>query len=258
MNSSIYRFTLDLHSAQSQISIPVLLGDTGRALHISLSDGGNPYIIANGSLARLSVRRPSGTKFEEFCSIENNTTIVYPFDQNKNTAAVEGMHDCDITLYGADGRRIGSPRFSMMVSERVIPYDDIVITDEDKNFIEALMESVVEAEAGRVNAEAQRQINEGVRQDTLGRLDAALQQVDDKITEIERMVNDGDFNGADGSIADYRISTTFDKAKLTVALKDSNGNVVNSDSVDGLVSEAVVDEKIAAAITTTLNTEVKG
>ena len=46
MNSSIYRFTLDMHSAQSQVSIPVMLGDTGRTLRINLSDGSNPYVIA--------------------------------------------------------------------------------------------------------------------------------------------------------------------------------------------------------------------
>ena len=184
MNSSIYRFSLDLHSAQSQISIPVLLGDTGRSLHISLSDGGNPYFIADGCLAMLSVRRPSGTKLQEFCAIENNTTIVYSFDQNENTAAVEGIHDCDITLYGVDGRKIGSPRFSMMVSERVVPADDIVITDEDKSVIGAMIDAEtsrqtaealrVNAEASRMTAEEARNIAEAARVETLRQIREAF------------------------------------------------------------------------------------
>ena len=38
MNSSIYRFVLDLHSAVAQISIPVMVGDTSRELQISFTD----------------------------------------------------------------------------------------------------------------------------------------------------------------------------------------------------------------------------
>lgn len=139
MNSSIYRFTLDMHSAQSQVSIPVMLGDTGRTLRINLSDGSHPYTIADGCLARLTIKRPTGTHLEEFCTIEGNTTIVYPFSQNENTCAVEGIHDCDVTLYGTDGNVIGSPRFSMVVNERVAKYDDIVVTDEDRTILEATL-----------------------------------------------------------------------------------------------------------------------
>ena len=139
MNSSIYRFTLDMHSAQAQVSIPVMLGDTGRTLRINLSDGSNPYAIADGCLAKLSIKRPTGSRLEEFCTIEGNTTIVYPFSQNENTCAVEGIHDCDVTLYGLDGNIITSPRFSMVVSERVVKSDDIVITDTDRNEMDAIL-----------------------------------------------------------------------------------------------------------------------
>lgn len=139
MNSSNYRFTLDMHSAQSQVSIPVMLGDTGRTLRINLSDGSNPYTIAEGCLAKLTITRPTGTRLEEFCTIENNTTIVYHFSQNENTCAVEGIHNCDVTLYGLDGKVITSPRFSMVVSERVMRSDDIILTDEDRTAMDAIL-----------------------------------------------------------------------------------------------------------------------
>lgn len=139
MNSSIYRFTLDMHSAQAQASIPVMLGDTGRTLRINLSDGSKPYVIADGCLAKISIKRPTGTHLEEFCTIEGNTTIVYPFSQNENTCAVEGIHDCDITLYGLDGNIITSPRFTMVVSERAVNSDDIVVTDEDRTAMDAII-----------------------------------------------------------------------------------------------------------------------
>ena len=137
MNSSVYRFTLDMHSAQSQISIPAMLGDTGRTLRINLSDGSKPYSIADGCLAKISIKRPTGTRLEDFCTIEGNTTIVYHFGEN--TCAVEGIHDCDITLYGLDGNIITSPRFTMVVSERVVKSDDIVVKDEDRTAMDAIL-----------------------------------------------------------------------------------------------------------------------
>lgn len=157
MNSSIYRFMLDLHSTQSQISLPVTLGDTAREFHISLADGGLPYIIADGCLARITIKRPTSTPeqpsfLEAFCAIEGNTTIKYDFEQNKNTAAVEGIHDCSIDLYDAEGKNIGSPRFTMIVSDRVRNSDDITLSDDDVTAIDAMLA----AEAARQIAEENR------------------------------------------------------------------------------------------------------
>ena len=146
-----------MHSAQSQVSIPVMVGDTGRTLRINLSDGSNPYVIADGCLAKISIKRPTGTRLEDFCTIEGNTTIVYPFGEN--TCAVEGIHDCDVTLYGLDGNVITSPRFSMVISERVVKSDDIVVADEDMTAVDAM----VVAEASRQNAEAAREAIEAER-----------------------------------------------------------------------------------------------
>ena len=159
MNSSNYRFTLDVHCAQSQVSVPALLGDTGRVLHISLTDGGVPYIITDGCLAELSIKRPTGTYIKQFCIIEDNTTIKYDFSTNEYTAAVEGIHDCEITLYGADGTQLTSPRFSMVVSSRAVNSDDINISDEDVTTIE----NIVLAEAARVDAEEARVVAESDR-----------------------------------------------------------------------------------------------
>ena len=146
MNSSTYRFTLDLHSHQSQVSIPVVLGDTSRAFHISLTDGGVPYTIEDGCLAKISIKRPTGTTLEEFCKIEHQSTIVYEFKQNKNTAATAGLHKCDIVLYGVDGERIASPKFSMVVSDRVVNKDDLDLTDDDHTVIEAIIDKMAEIE----------------------------------------------------------------------------------------------------------------
>lgn len=161
MNYSIFRIPLNLHSVQSQASVPVFLGDTSIQLRISLSDGVKPYMIADGCLAKISIKRPSGTHLEAFCPIENNTTIVYSFDQDKDLhpTAESGIHDCDVTLYDKDGGMLGSPRFTMVVNEKVINSDDIVISDEDRTTIDAIVQVEIarqEAETGRINNEAAR------------------------------------------------------------------------------------------------------
>lgn len=170
MNSSKYRFTLDMHTAQSQVSLPIVLHDTARKLYISLADGGKIYHIADGCLAVIRIDRPTGTYIEQFCPIEDNTNIVYDFAQYTNTAIVEGLHECEVTLYGLDGRIITTARFSMVVSARVVSKDDIEITDDDWTIID----SVAVEEARR--QENFRQAMEDVKE--------AIEGIDEAIKEI--------------------------------------------------------------------------
>ena len=177
MNSSNFRLTLDLHSIQSQYAIPVMVGDTNVALLMSLTDGGVPYIIGDGCLAKLSIKRPTGTHLEEFCLIRNNAVVEYPFRQNENTCAVEGVHECDLTIYGLDGEKISSPRFTMIVSPKVLRSDDIVLTDKDYTVVDAMVSAEAKrqaaetgrviAENARVEAEAERAEAEAERGETL-------------------------------------------------------------------------------------------
>lgn len=163
MKSSIHRLTLDMHKSQSQISIPVMLGDTSREFRIIMSDGGNPYLIEDGCLAKISIKRPTGTYLEDFCPIENNTTIVYDFSKHENTAAVVGIHNCDVSVYGLDGKCVTTARFTMVVSDRVISKDDVNLTDDDFTAVDAMIRDEAlrkEAEKARQEAEEER-INAG-------------------------------------------------------------------------------------------------
>ena len=181
MNQSQYRFTLDLQSTQSQVCIPVTRGDTARTWLISFRDRSKTYTLTDGCLAKLEILRPTGTHIEEFCPIENNSTVRYSFSQNKNTAAVEGFHECAVVLYDEEGHIIGSPRFSMIVSSRVINSDNIKLSDETKLSVDSMITEEasrrnaevarvnaeserISAEATRAESEAQRTLNEAARQ----------------------------------------------------------------------------------------------
>lgn len=177
MNSSNYRFTLDLHSTQSQVSIPASVGDTSRTLYISLSDGGSPYFIEDGKLAMLTIRRPCNAVLQEFCIIEGNEVIKYPFSQH--TCDEEGIHDCQITLYDASGEVIAAPRFTMVVSGRVMN-TDTALDDRDYTAIDA----IITKEAERQTKEAERQDAESTRQAIFDKMMARVSEAIPVATEI--------------------------------------------------------------------------
>ena len=163
MNSSNYRFTLDTQSNASQVSLSVRQGDTNRKLYINLTDSGSPYIIEDGCYAVFSARKADDNTLFNECIIEKNTTIRYDFTEQ--TTAFPGVVDCEIRLYGIDGELITSPRFIMVVYERVVNEEpdfsdtewkalDNIVTHENERIVAETER--VEAERSRIAAEEQR------------------------------------------------------------------------------------------------------
>lgn len=167
MNSAFFRFILDVQTARSQTSIPVSLNDTAITLYMSLTDGGKPYYIEDGCLAKLSITRPSGSKIHEFCRIEGNASVVYPFLQNPKTAIEEGIHESELTLYGLNGEQLTTSHFTIIVNERVANIDDDNgITDESIGIIDDMIHAEQQrrqGETARLEAEAIRVTSEGDR-----------------------------------------------------------------------------------------------
>lgn len=171
MNNSTYRFTLDLQKHQSQMSIAVFQFDTAVSLYISLTDGGKPYRIEDGSYAILFGKRPDGEAIAHNCSIHGNTEIVYEFEDT--TACIAGIVDCQIRLFGANEKLITAPKFNIAVDERVVGDDDIPVEDgllsafdhiffsENERIIAE--EARASSEASRVSAEHDRTYAEASR-----------------------------------------------------------------------------------------------
>lgn len=161
MNSSKYTMTLDLHSSQSQYSIPVMYGDTSVTLLINITDGGVPYRIEEGCYAGITIKRPRGTEVNDVCMIRNNTVIEYHFAEDGSTCAEEGIHSCDITLFDGKGARIGSPWFTMVVNKKVERSDNLEVSLEDRT----LLDSIAAEESKRREAEEVRDDAEIARDD---------------------------------------------------------------------------------------------
>ena len=124
MRASRYNFTLDVQSAQSQICLAAVQGDTFREFYITFSDGGDPFELEAGTTARLIIERPTGTVLDEGCDVvDNGTAVLYRF--SKETCSVDGLHNCQLLLIAPDeddddsnNPQLHSPLFSMHVAKK--------------------------------------------------------------------------------------------------------------------------------------------
>ena len=162
MNFSTFRFTLDLHKHQSQMSIAVFQYDTAIRLSIGITDGGVPYYLEDGCIAVLYGKKANGEPIVHTCSIEGNSRIIYQF--NKETANEIGIVDCQIRIYKDGEEKISAPKFIIVVAERPVNDAD-VFNAGDGTFEEqfSALDDLFVNESGRRIAETERVEAEKVR-----------------------------------------------------------------------------------------------
>ena len=136
MNDSIKRISLDIHSSSSGETVKAKRGDTARKIYISLVDGGRPYIISEDCYAVFTGKKPDEKVVYNDCTIKDNM-IIYAFTEQ--TVAVEGRVSCEIKLYGADGKLITSPKFTIIVHDTVYDEGDEVESSDEFNALARLI-----------------------------------------------------------------------------------------------------------------------
>lgn len=183
MNFSNYRITLDVQSMVSQVSLPIRQGDTGRKIYINLTDGGQPYTIEDGCLAVFFARKADGNPIGRSCIIERNTTIVYELSEQTTTAP--GIVDCEIRLYDTTNHLITSPRFILVVSDRVVTDDDFPISAADRSIIDEILSN----ETARVGAETERVEAEKRREAAMTELEERADNAIDLAEEAMKIAN---------------------------------------------------------------------
>lgn len=237
MNSSNYRFTLDMQSNISQVSLPVRLGDTSRKLYINLTDSGSPYFIEDGCLAVFSGRKADDNKLFNNCVIEKNTTIVYKLTEQ--TTSFAGVVDCEIRLYGTQGELITSPRFILVVDERVVSESD------ESTLIESMEESttldeIALSENARIEAENERVSAEEFRQT---RFDSLMESADKRISQVMLDVENASGRAQEAvTDAEEALAKVNSAVSPTVSVTEiSGGHRVNITDVNGTKSFDVMD-----------------
>lgn len=126
MRASRYNITLDLQSVQSQVCLAAVQDDTFREIYMSFSDGGEPFVLEEGTAASLIIERPNGDTIEGLCDVvDSGTAVLYHF--TKETCAFDGLHSCQLILTIPDGDdddnnnpQVHSPLFSMHVAKKKI------------------------------------------------------------------------------------------------------------------------------------------
>ena len=89
MNHIHYRISLDMFDVAVQTTLKAKKGDTACTIHITLTENGRVYDIADGCNAFFSAKKPDGNFLYHSaeCSIEDNT-IVYHFTEQPLCIAI--------------------------------------------------------------------------------------------------------------------------------------------------------------------------
>lgn len=223
-----------MHDTQSQISIPVHCGDSGRKLFITLSEGGKPYEIGEGCYAYINARTHANTTQSLMCNIANNT-IEFDFSENNdavNMIAVVGLTHCDVTLFDADGYIVTAPRFTFVVIDQISNPRNVELSSDDVSLLsnwETIFAGWARAENTRHDNEEVRKSQESIRQDN---------ENERKGHELSRIANEFARNSAE-----TERQQTYEEAKesLTSVIAKANEAKESAESASASASEAKSD-----------------
>lgn len=209
MNFLDYKFSLDMHTNYTQTSLSMLKKDSRRRLCINLVEKGKPYEISEECYAVFAAKKPDGKFLYNDCTIENN--IIY-YEVTEQTTVVEGEMPCEIKLYGADNALITSPRFKIIVNAPVL-------ADEDEVEIESTNEVTA--------------------------LTALVSEATDLITDVEKKLANGEFDGHDmthewvGTV----LKVTSASGTSEADLKGDKGDKGDAFTYDDFTEEQLADLK---------------
>ena len=141
MNYTEHKLTLDIHKTVSAVALRVKKGDTGRRLLIHLAEKGYPYHISEDCYAVFTAKKPDGKVVFNACSIED---CVILYDLTAQTVAAAGLMDCEIILYGSDGKQLTSASFNIIVEDTIYDTETEIESTDEYNALAELVAQVKE------------------------------------------------------------------------------------------------------------------
>lgn len=147
MNRSVSQIILDVQDTISNVVVCAKRGDTGRAIRVSLSDGGYPYSIVDGCSAAITARRPDGRKIKKTCQIVGNY-IEYDFDDQ--TCLYSGRLPSEIKLYDQGGDILTSARFLIDVYDSVFFDGEDIPAGDEETVLGGILARIGELESNKI------------------------------------------------------------------------------------------------------------
>lgn len=225
MNSSIYKFSLDVHEPHSSVVLDVKRGDTNsRTLHITLTEGGFPYRISPECYAVFTAEKPDGNLVRNPCTIDDN---MITYELTPQTVAVVGLTECEIALYGSDDALITSPRFLLVVNEAI--FEDGVEVESAQE-VNALTHLISQATTAIYNTNT-----------ATAAANAAVEDVGDALEELAESKE-----ALDQQVADARASAQSASASATAAAGSAQAAANSAGASASSAGDAAASAQAAA------------
>lgn len=139
MNYTEHKITLDIHKTVEPVTLKVKKGDTARRILIHLAERGYPYHISRDCYAVFTAKKPDNKVVFNDCSIKD-CVIIYDFTEQ--TVAAVGLMDCEIILYGADGKQLTSASFNIIVEDTIYDTETEIESTNEYNALADLIAKV--------------------------------------------------------------------------------------------------------------------
>lgn len=136
MKKSDTQIILDLQRTNLPPVVRAKRGDTGRILHIRLSDGGRPYPIPETSLCVFTGRKPDGTVLYNQCQVREG---VLEYEFTDQTCAAVGQVPAEIRIYGENGELLTSAAFLLEVYDTVYRPQEELGSSTQADVLDALV-----------------------------------------------------------------------------------------------------------------------
>lgn len=140
-----HKITLDVRNIAAPVFVRMKRGDSSRRILVYLTEKSRPYPISEDCYAVFTAKKPDGNVIFNDCSVEGDTII---YEVTEQTTAVEGQFDAEIKLYGADGKLLTSPYFTIVVAGTVYNEGDEIESTSEYSALATLISRVKQLEDG--------------------------------------------------------------------------------------------------------------
>ena len=195
MTNITKNITVDLSRKSNTRVVFARQNDRGsRTLNITLTDGGAPYTVPEGTLVVVNVLRPDGANASFRAALNGEGGVTYTL--GLWTLTHEGTVRCSVSLYGENDRKLTSSDFFVDVLDAIYKDSDFT-SDVDESIMTTLFSSVATLEgkhdASVATLEAKIEASESA---VNMRLNSKASELSAAIGELE-----GDFAGLEGEVA---------------------------------------------------------